>query len=32
LLRLLMGETGESSLKGLASLYPTLAYELNFKP
>jgi protease-4 len=32
LLRLLMGETGESSLQGLASLHPTLAYELNFKP
>jgi protease-4 len=32
LLRLLMGEAGESRLQGLASLYPVLAYELNFKP
>jgi len=32
ILRLLMGETGESRLQGLVSLYPTLAYELNFKP
>ena len=32
LLRLLMGESGESRLQGLTSLYPTLAYELNFTP
>jgi protease-4 len=32
LLRLLMGETGESRLHGLASIFPTLAYEMNFNP
>jgi len=30
LLRLLVGETGESRLQGLASIFPTLAYEMNF--
>ncbi len=32
LLHLLLGGSGESRLQGLAPLYPTLAYEMNFKP
>lgn len=32
LLRLLVGNSGESTLQNLSALYPTLSYELNFKP
>jgi len=32
LLRLLLGGSGEATLQNLTTLYPTLSYELNFKP
>ena len=32
LFRLLVGSSGESALQNLSTLYPTLSYELNFKP
>lgn len=32
LLKLMLGESGETTWQGMTSLYPTLSYELNFKP
>lgn len=32
LLRLLIGNSGETTWQNLSALYPTLSYELNFKP
>jgi protease-4 len=32
LLRLLVGKGGETTLQNLSALYPTLSYEINFKP